>query len=492
MPAKTFRITLKSDLVASLRPGSEGGHECLDYLPGSLLRGTVAGAWKSADPDSFSATLFGGAVRFGNALPSVDGVSSIPVPLSYHRKKGGEKEGAIVNQLQGAPDPDSRQIRSGYLVPLESTDRARLIRPEQVERGKTAINPATRNQAEEGQLFAYQAIREGATFLATITGEQSHLDLAEKILSEKGHRLGRSRTAEFGEVEITTENQAENALLAERAPNSAEIRLLLLSDLCLERNGSAVLQPSEEDFGLKAGEATVDWANTYLASRSYSPWIAYRNGFDDERQVLSKGGVVTLSFPDEESAAKSLPDLRAKLANGIGLHREDGLGQIAVNPAILFMDSIDCSESGASEEDACAETPQSDHPLFIFAKRKADEAAKLMKAENLAKAWRKPLSSLSGAIQRETGSGISSTQWSKIREIAVVTHFQSETFGKHLQAFATEGIRSEQWTTEVPLSGKGRISLLTFILEEELPDEELRPHVAYLAAQLASREIKRS
>lgn len=495
MPTRTFKITLESDLVASLRPGSGIGHECLDYLPGSLLRGLLASEWGN---DGFAQAMFGGGLKCFDAYPAApSGEPCVPVPFSFHAGKetvdmgNGRKLFKWRNYANVQPGEDERQRRRGYLPGNAGVDESSdLIVPNQVERGKTAIDPSLRNQAMESQLFAYRALAEGQVFLATLEGDQELLDKASAILLREGNRLGRSRSAEFGLVSIEESTACQSPLLDETDGNAGQVTLLLLSDLRILRNGNPTFEPFVTDFGLDPTSARIIWDKTFLRTRSYSPWNAYIDSYEDERHLITKGSVITLQLDNSED----LSSLRKTLQQGIGLNREEGFGQIALNPKILSTGSLFIDESPDEKKKEKTEV-QSNHPLYTYVKLKAQKNDLRMKAEKHARVWQERLVRVANAIHQETGKTVTPSQWEGLRAIVVESGFEPEAFKKKLTEYATNSLRKHIWSkAEVPMSGyNGRISLKDFILGENCgEDPKLRPHVVYQAAQLASRKLRQS
>src|SRR5262245_14069061 len=97
MNAITYRITLDEPALVTRLGGEPNGAVALDYLPGSVLRGAIIGAYLrhrgltdlEADPDGFRLFLEDGT-RFLNGYPLHQDRRSLPVPLSLYRPKEAE------------------------------------------------------------------------------------------------------------------------------------------------------------------------------------------------------------------------------------------------------------------------------------------------------------------------------------------------------------------------------------------------------------------
>ena len=120
MHQQHLKITLLTKLVASARSGSSGGHECLEYLPGSLLFGLCARLWKKDPQTPLPAELFfSGSLRFTDGLPEgKPGVPAVPAVFSLHQPKKPETDQAndLRNHSAGGP-PESKEKQ---IVPVIS------------------------------------------------------------------------------------------------------------------------------------------------------------------------------------------------------------------------------------------------------------------------------------------------------------------------------------------------------------------------------------
>src|SRR5204863_4350718 len=91
--------------------------------------------------------------------------------------------------------------------------------------------------------------------------------------------IGRSRKAEFGEIQINSQGITDAASPSIILGDNA--MFLCVSDLALRdlKTGSVRLLPEVEDFGLPA-EWLLDPLKTFLRTRRYSPFNAKRHRHD--------------------------------------------------------------------------------------------------------------------------------------------------------------------------------------------------------------------
>ena len=305
-------ITLQDDCVFSERNATEGGHSALDYIPGSALLGAVAAKAYQTDQLKTAFDWFhSGNLRFGNAYPLTDnGHQSYPIPTCWHEAKNeSSTEGQFIDSkmvwrldlMEGKlpKDKQPKQMRQGYVAA-----NGELAEPQKFLRMKTAID-GDKGRAKDGMLFGYDALRAGQRFHAQIQIDETLANDAMprlKAIFEAPLLLGRSRSAEYGHAKAQVVQGSDNAR-HKPAPSGAEITLWLQSDLMLlDQYGQPHLCPTSEDMGLPAGEYQAN--KSFVRTRRYSTWNAFKHGYEMERQVICKGGVLVFKLDNEPSDAE--------------------------------------------------------------------------------------------------------------------------------------------------------------------------------------------
>ncbi|SMF94858.1 hypothetical protein SAMN02949497_2194 [Methylomagnum ishizawai] len=366
----SLRFELLDEVVISSRAASAGGQPGLDYLPGANLLGAVAAVLYRTLSRRDAWTLFhSGQVRFGNALPALDGEPAWPLPLCWHRsadqpgwcERGRIRADHVHNLMHGCPDvppPATLPLPQGY-VALSG----QYLKPKMLFRMKTVVSRENGHPAEE-RTFGYESLAEGQHFLGEIaydaevaTGLVTALETffaARPIL-----HFGRSRSAQYGRVrcEPVAQPLAHPPRLDLAGP---ELSLWLLSDLAAyDRHGFPTLTPAAEDLGLPPADPLP--RQTFAASRAYSPYNGFHQLYGSERQVLSQGSVLAYRLREPLDAA-AWADLTARVERGLGLHREAGLGRCALAPALLAT-RHPCFAETAPATPATPAPGLPDHPL---------------------------------------------------------------------------------------------------------------------------------
>jgi CRISPR-associated protein Csx10 len=477
-----YCIELLSDVVITADAATAGGHQGLNYLPGSLFLGAaVAKTLKNGLP--FDPNLFiSGRVRFLAGYPEIEGQSSFPIPLSFHQIKGEVwQDRKPINRLIETADETLIQWRDGYMSP----DGAVMDNVSRATRIKSAIDRESRRSAE-GQLFSYDALSAGITFRTCIqTDDNKDADSISDLLKDNVVRLGRSRSAEYGIVKLIPMTNP-NASTCIASSNDSLIHLLLVSDLACEHAGMPTLCPEAADFYLPKGTELVP-EKTFLRTRRYAPWNSFFNTRMMERQVICKGGVLTFRLPKNIDC--DLGILQKKLSSGIGLYREEGLGQILANPPWLLNPPI-------LREPVCPPKSIRDKPIipsnsilipYLQAKhaRKAANSDAFKLGIQWAEEWFALQKKISKAGQKTPGK----SQWASIRGIAGQSKDEITALSNNICTFCNNGLRRKTWVDAIAFSNNQDQCLLQAI-QEKLKDSANRS-VRLALFQAASEMVRK-
>lgn len=440
-----FSLRLTTNTIVSQSTATSGDHQCLDFIPGAALLGVAAGRLYSELPSELCDLLFqSGKVRFTDALPEDSGQLAWPMPLCWHHVKGQEaleagESGYRLNKeaifdpsrYEVAEGLQPKQLRSGYV-----TTCGTVVNIEKDFELKTAIDPET-GGAAQSQLFGYQSMRAGQYFQFCVIADD---DVDEALLTQLGEslsgpaRIGRSRSAQFGQVDIEPLEGAELPD-SQDSENDTLLRLWLVSDLALlDESGNPMLTPTAAALGLPSG---AEWlaGDSFLRTRSYAPFNAKRRCYDSQRQVISRGSVLVFHLSEPLSS-----DTKASL-QCLGMHQEAGLGQIIVNPALLRSSQpvFSTAKKPAVQKNQHA-PPMPDTVLLRFLGRQVSGAeqgkqvdsyaqvlvAELHRALNNAAAW---AGMPEGAVPADAPNR---SQWGKVREVALAYEGNPEALRREL------------------------------------------------------------
>ena len=336
----------------ALLPGIDGdasGAHTLPYIPGSSVRGAVAGRLLAAGrAGELEELVLAGTVRYLHAYPHIGGVRSYPCPLSLRVVTGDEGRAIDLSAFS----TDEVSLPAG---PLQGAPGAFLVNGES---GITAVTPgistrvhhqrdrqAGRATAAYGALFSYGALDEGqefAGFLAITASDAGACDaLAARVVGAIGNEIlvGRSRRAEYGGAArvgwrppVERELAAHPALLTADLAAGDTFRLLCLSDVIARARDTGQIDPA----------ALTDVVGATLGGRVAPDTAGGRPAIFTRAQIVG-GYNRTWGLPLPQAAAAKagsllclravtavpLADLLTLEAQGVGERRAEGFGRIA-------------------------------------------------------------------------------------------------------------------------------------------------------------------
>lgn len=481
MTRKSLKITLLTDVVITANSATQGEHETLDYIPGSLLRGAaIAKIGGSFKPELF----FSGKVRFHNAYPVDDGQTSLPTPISFHTPKADNTQ--IYNGAYELPQEQTEQMRKNYI------NSNHIVFVNKAYHMKTAID-REKGIAMENQLFGYESINSGTTFgsFVDFDNDVKDEDIRKIINALSGEiHLGKSRSAEYGLANIVVSNDPQDYKQGQPATNKTF--LYLASDLCIEENGIYVTKLKAEHLGFDSN-ITIDWEHSFVKTRKYSPWNAFWKGRMRERQVICKGSVITLN-----SSVNAIA-LKTKFDKGIGLYREEGLGRVLVNPDFLCTRRPQLTpQNGHNNIDLMGlpNIPQSataDTNLISLLRKKSNGNTISQTSITQGTIW-------VNTIYRNwyniwPGKCPNASQWHNVRNLCAEFQTQGANtqLSDQLNQLCSEGSESIQWINPDMqyYVGNEHLTLLEYLEQEinELHNDELAAKALFFTAKEISKKI---
>jgi CRISPR/Cas system CSM-associated protein Csm3 (group 7 of RAMP superfamily) len=458
-----LEITLLNDVIFSETGATLGGHDSLDYIPGSALLGAVVARV------GFNANLFlSGRIRFRDGLPIWQNKICWPVPLHCHYEKLNGVTGKPINGLtdttkeahnRATAGNQAQQLRNGYLAIEDNNPKAAHIQIAGEYRLKTARDRAAFGRPREQHLFAYDTIPAGSRFLASIQWDSKDAEAATHVegwmqtLNGTEIRLGRCKGAEFGRARIRIvkipkpEMQQLNDGLTSNEKGSPPhpLHFYLVSDLALTKNGAPSLIPTPKDFGLNDKEWDFVLPLSFVRTRRYSPWVAFHHTRITERQVICRGSVITFARNDGKRANNTeLTDVKNHLTEGIGEYRHEGLGWVLLNPEFL-LNLPELIRQGDKGSTMAITREAGDQPLLVkyVERRYVDEQCRtesLKEGIKWAEQW---LPLTMSAAQKTRRSGKS--QWSQVRQCALESGGAITKLEEFLKDICEKGLRKEFW-----------------------------------------------
>ena len=342
-----FQCKLLTDVVLNMKTATSGNQMTLDFIPGNCFLGIVASAFSqftSKEKDLF----FSGKVRFGDAhvtMPSALGLCRslhIPASIMYPKlqsvndvsiihhfyKRGNDTKGTNGRPMQ------LKQSRNGYYI--FNQNEAFEVK---IGRGfaiKSAYDREKRRAADE-QMYGYESLDKGAVFLFEVEMDDDQwASEIEKALTGK-KRLGRSRTAQYGLVEITRttftqpKSRREGVMIDGKRYVTiyADGRLIFMND-----SGFPIFRPTAEDLGI---DGTICWEKSQVRTFQYAPYNYIRQTRDADRCGIEKGSVFVVETTSEAPVGNEY----------VGCFQNEGFGKVIYNPD--FLEPSPLSTNGESK-----------------------------------------------------------------------------------------------------------------------------------------------
>ena len=216
-----YRIKLAAPAVIPMADGDPNIVMTRRDVPGSNIWGAAAWHYLSqpnhtSEDDAFRHAFLDGSLRFLTAYPEADnseGFNEIPqrmIPIPHSMRKFKEDE-KLVDFLEQPPedlkDMPTKRLDQRYARISEGRLETQAVKTElnyhharaedrRIGRALGAENP------NGGALFTYEAIEAGQSFQGAVLGSENDLKNLQSWLQGGQIRIGRSRSAQYGEAEF--------------------------------------------------------------------------------------------------------------------------------------------------------------------------------------------------------------------------------------------------------------------------------------------------
>ena len=225
-----YRITLTAPAVIPMADGDPNIVMTRQDLPGSNIWGAAAWHYLSQpnhtpEDETFRHAFLDGGLRFLAAYPEADDPEGfdehpqrlIPIPHSIRKFKDNEELVDFVEQLADMPtkrlDRRYARISQGSLetqsVKKELNYHHARAKDRRIGR---ALGEEATEAADRGAFFTYEAIEAGQSFQGAVLGSEDDLKNLQSWLQGGQIRIGRSRSAQYGEAEFKWLDDAPQTL----------------------------------------------------------------------------------------------------------------------------------------------------------------------------------------------------------------------------------------------------------------------------------------
>jgi hypothetical protein len=497
-----FECELLTDVILTQKSASTGNQTTLDFIPGSNFYGIVANqiyAENQADADKCFRLLHTGWIKFGDAHPIYNDIRALRTPAAYyHPKQMGLTECYIHRYVYDLIKSDEgkrnefaqkqlKQCRTGFYA-FSDMDGWHAVQTPTSFALKSAYDHNARRSADS-QMFGYESLNKGLKMQFTLTYEESKI--ADEEIKEiedlliGTHRVGRSRSAQYGCVKIkalskTSESVGKKNVSAEEpiVDIYADARLIFFDEF-----GVPTFTPTAQHFGFPDGYEIV-WKKSQVRTFQYSPWNYKRQAYDTDRCGIEKGSVFVIARKEEQKNQSA----DFELSEYVGEYQLEGFGHILINPAFLKADS----ETGAvtyplqkvteqkvtlqSEQEAPIAIAEKDTPLVALLKERHNRDYYL---ERIYKA-------VEEYPDKDKWEGKEfAAQWGNIRKLATISSNVEDMENKLYKiaetSYLTHGVAKDKWEGHIQPLKKFVKKLRS---EEKMPDSYIIMAMINLAAKM--------
>ncbi len=336
MKTVKFKCHLLSDIILSEKAATEGTQRTLDFIPGNVFLGIVAGQiYIGMNPEDSLILFHSAKVRFGDAHPLINETRAIRIPASWYLNKGENLQKGKLFIFPVDNEVPKTQCRSEFIFKIDDTHFDQ-VKPETNFAIKSAYDKKQRRSKDEA-MYGYQSLEAGMDFCFEVEFEDAISNDLVQLVTQciVGKRtIGRSKTAQYGQVEIFAKEiepdkeiefnigfKENQEIESGYTYLYAESRLLFL-----DANGQPVI-PMDGSY-YKMNGAKLNLEKSQIRTFLYAPYNFKRQSRDADRFGIEKGSVICLNRTIEEQE-------KAEIKKGIGLYLNEGFGKVLVNPEFL-------------------------------------------------------------------------------------------------------------------------------------------------------------
>jgi len=341
MKALTYTIrTLQPVLIPSYRPGDENSSTGLGYIPGSAMRGLLAGRYLQThaidDPAldaRFRKLFLDQSTRYLHAYPEDRRHQrALPIPLSWRMEKSDrEANDHSVWDFALEKEPLESPVHVPHEFCRVDEDEEEIVvtftHAKREVRYHNASPQRMSKRKDSSTVFRYEAIAAGQRLCGVILGEEEALEEIKDLLSQEPlAHIGRSRSAGYGAILIEEVTLVEN--FREFNPygdnrEDGKVILTLLSDTILRHPKTGQWT---DDLTLILGKESWSWQDAYYGTTVVGGFNRTWRLPLPQAVALRAGSVFVFA------ADAFTPDELERLQQeGIGERRSEGFGRVAVN-----------------------------------------------------------------------------------------------------------------------------------------------------------------
>lgn len=345
-----FTIRCLLPVVISRQYGDQNTVSTDKYISGSALRGAILNYifqnFKISETlnEHFLANLF-----FSPAYPYKNGNIFYPTPLALQTLKNDRS-----NAFNVLSESHKLSEKTTPLREFASIDEnCETYTPHTLTNFHNTRDRLLGHSYEdiEGGIFYYEAIAENEIFKGYILGDKNFLELIKEKLDGQRLKIGKSKSAQYGTIEIKFENKLNESNIGEEDMDD-EFYIVAISPIVLY-NENGISDPSArtlQNYLLEYFCCNVEIKESISKTTFVESYASLWKSKTQRDYAIAEGSTFKLKFFNKLSPHQ-IDDLKNK---GIGEKLEQGCGKI-----LLFRDFNDSYSVKKVEE------PQNRQPFKI-------------------------------------------------------------------------------------------------------------------------------
>jgi len=299
-------------------------------------------------------------------------------------------------------------------------------------------------------MYGYESLPKGTVWQFVVSHEGLDPDDLERLKKNlTGHkRLGKSKSSQYGQVYIQEAPKAEG--MVSHATREGDTILYAKSRIALlDHEGHPTFHPKYLLDDLD--ETNIVWDKSQIRTSTYAPYHGAMQTKSYTRMVINSGSVIVLKDVS--------PEQIERLKNGVGIYRNEGFGELLINPDFLQKSGIFSLKQIAKRLDQDA-VPITDNAVRFLHKREMQKREKL----DLASAVHEFITH-----NRDLYRTINKAQWGTIRAICTGA---SENFREEIRDYISSGTAKWQREQIAPLLDEGKSREFIKLLAIQMPKEK--------------------
>ena len=337
-------IKLLSPVILSSYVSDNNLTGTLDHIPASSISGLFVARYifkekiKEAHKDDiFFSWFLRNNIVFTNAYISekedYSEIDMLPTPLCVKKIKNDD---LIINIL--IDDIDEQTVSTSSFSYING-NHIKTTEPQKVINFHHKRDRLKGHTTDEG-MFNYEALVPGQVFKGEIHGDEKTLKKFKEVFGEKIYaRLGKSRGAEYGKVEISildiNDEDLEGSILNFE---DEDFTLLTFVSPCILLNENGFPDPSVSNLKryLQSiwGKDSFEIENCVMKDTIVENYISVWKMKTPLERAIYMGSTVKLTFSEDLSFEDIKKGLLLITENGIGERKGEGFGRVRVNMAM--------------------------------------------------------------------------------------------------------------------------------------------------------------